>query len=202
MNKSEAMKQIHDELVDFQQSPLYQYRVENNYHPVVGEGDYDASIFFIGEAPGKTEAKTARPFCGASGRVLDELLVSIKLDRDTVYITNVVKDRPPKNRDPQPAEIALYTPFLVRQINIIQPQVVATLGRFAMDFMFDNFTHQISDRPSISAARALSYDLATDQGVSFKLVPLYHPAVALYNGSKKPELMQDFQKLAKILADK
>src|SRR3989344_5242098 len=96
------LKKIRDELLHFKESPLYTYRTENNYHPVVGEGSHYAKIMFIGEAPGETEAKQARPFCGAAGRVLDELLHSIGLSRKTVYITNLVKDRPPDNRDPLP----------------------------------------------------------------------------------------------------
>ena len=202
-DKTSAMKQIRDELVDFKESPLYEYRVENNYFPVIGEGDHNADILFIGEAPGENEAKRARPFCGASGRILDELLHSIELDRDTVYVTNVVKDRPPSNRDPSVEEIKLYTPFLIRQIDIIEPRIVATLGRFAMDFMLENFDSKTQDaigKLKISEAHGKSYDLITDEGTEFKLIPLYHPAVALYNGSQKDVLLKDFQILKNIIS--
>ncbi|MEL6151586.1 MAG: uracil-DNA glycosylase, partial [Chloroflexota bacterium] len=124
--KTEQMKAIRDAIVNLTDSPLYEYRTENGYYPVIGQGAHDAKIVFIGEAPGENEAKTGRPFCGASGRVLDELLASVGIDRETVYVTNIVKDRPPKNRDPRKDEIALYAPFLDQQIDIIQPEVIAT----------------------------------------------------------------------------
>src|SRR3989344_4714607 len=94
---------------------------------------------FIGEAPGKNEAATGRPFCGVSGRILDELFVSAGIDRKNVYVTNIVKDRPPANRDPLPEEISTYARFLDRQIDIIQPKVIATLGRFSMDYIMRQF---------------------------------------------------------------
>ena len=118
-------------------SPLYEYRVEHNYKVVPGEGNAYAKIMLIGEAPGEWEAKSGRPFVGASGRLLDSLLESIGLTRTDVFITNVVKDRPPDNRAPAVAEIKLYAPYLREQIDIIQPRIIATLGRFAMDFLFD-----------------------------------------------------------------
>jgi DNA polymerase len=130
---------IGKKLEDLTSSPLYAYRQENKYKPVLGEGSPTASIMFIGEAPGASEAKSGRPFVGASGRFLNEMLESIGLKREDVYITNIVKDRPPDNRDPKTEEIALYTPLLLEQIEIIQPQVIATLGRFAMDFILQTF---------------------------------------------------------------
>jgi DNA polymerase len=193
------MREIRDELVNFKESPLYKYRLENKYFPVVGEGSHDADLMFIGEAPGENEAKQARPFCGASGRVLDELLQSIELRREDVYITNVVKDRPPGNRDPNPDEIALYTPFLRRQIDIIEPKIVATLGRFAMQFMLDNFKNT-TGQIKISEAHGQTFDLKTQKGTEFKLVPLYHPAVALYNASQKEILLKDFKILKTLLS--
>src|SRR3989344_3154560 len=133
-DRFEEMRKIRDELLGFKKSPLYKYRLENKYFPVVGEGSHNAHIMFIGEAPGKNEAETARPFCGKSGKILDEMLESINLNRSDVYITNIVKDRPPENRDPTEAEIKLYAPYLDRQINIIQPKVIATLGRYSMSY--------------------------------------------------------------------
>ncbi|MDE2172875.1 MAG: uracil-DNA glycosylase, partial [Patescibacteria group bacterium] len=106
------MKEVRDDLFAFELSPLYEYRTANKFFPVIGEGSHDASIMFVGEAPGLNEAKTGRPFCGAAGKFLSLLLESIGLTRDKVYITNIVKDRPPENRDPTPQEIALYSPFL------------------------------------------------------------------------------------------
>ena len=211
MNKEAQMEQIRQELINFKKSPLYEYRIENGYYPVIGEGDPNAKVMFIGEAPGENEAKMARPFCGASGRILDQLLESINLDRDDVYITNVVKDRPPANRDPSPDEIALYTPFLIRQIDIIQPVIVASLGRFGMEFMFQNFDNDLElitkgkkigqpKIPKISEAHGHTYDLKTAEVTAFKLLPLYHPAVALYNGSQKVVLLEDFKILSKLIS--
>ncbi|PJF40623.1 MAG: uracil-DNA glycosylase, partial [Phototrophicales bacterium] len=138
-DRTEQLRQIRDEVLNLTESPLYSYRKQNGYFPVIGQGNHYADIMFIGEAPGENEAKTGVPFCGASGRVLDELIASIGLRREAVYITNIVKDRPPANRDPNKQEIELYSPFLVRQINIIQPKVIATLGRFSMEFILKLF---------------------------------------------------------------
>ena len=191
--RKERMRAIRDELVNLTHSPLYDYRQRNNYYPVIGQGSHQAEIMFIGEAPGKNEAETGVPFCGASGRVLDELLESIELDRQAVYVTNIVKDRPPNNRDPLKTEIDLYAPFLQRQIDIIQPKVIATLGRFSMEFILRHFgAYQANQRISqlhgqVIAVRA-SYGRAS-------VVPLYHPAAALYNASQRETLEQDFRVL-------
>src|SRR3989338_2599565 len=165
------MKEIRDELVKFETSPLYQYRKKNNYFPVVGDGSHMAKIMFIGEAPGKNEAIEARPFCGASGRLLDEMLASINIKRQDVYITNVVKDRPPENRDPSPFEISLYAPFLDRQIDIIQPKVIATLGRFSMDYIMTRFDLK-DELKSITNMHGKEFTAKTEFG-DIAVVPLY-----------------------------
>jgi DNA polymerase len=191
------MKEIRDELLNFTESPLYKYRTENKYFPVVGEGSHLASIMFIGEAPGKNEAETARPFCGRSGKLLDEMIASIGLKREDVYITNIVKDRPQDNRDPSPEEIRLYAPFLDRQIDIIEPKVIATLGRFSMDYVMNMFNlWDVLD--SISNMHGREF-IATASYGDIVIVPLYHPAVALYNGSNKETLLNDFQILKKYV---
>ncbi len=197
-SKTDKMKKIRDELLEFKESPLYEYRKENGYFPVIGEGSHDAKVVFIGEAPGENEAKQGRPFCGASGRVLDELLLHIGLKRKDVYVTNVVKDRPQGNRDPKPEEIELYTPFLLRQIEIIEPSVIATLGRFAMQFVLDHFQND-AGTVSISKVHGTTIPLQTREGADVVLVPLYHPAVALYNGGQKVLLKHDFEVLKKFL---
>ncbi|CAN5147840.1 hypothetical protein BH11PAT1_BH11PAT1_5670 [soil metagenome] len=112
--KTEQLRLIRDEVWNLSTSPLYSYRKSQKYYPVLGEGNHDANLMFIGEAPGATEAKQGRPFCGAAGKILDELIKSIGLKRNDVYITNIVKDRPPQNRDPLPEEITAYSPFLDR----------------------------------------------------------------------------------------
>lgn len=189
-DKAAQLDALYQDIVNLTESPLYEYRTENNYQPVIGEGSPDARILFIGEAPGKNEAETGRPFCGASGRVLDELLDSIGLEREDVYITNIVKDRPPENRDPRKGEIALYAPFLDRQIAIIQPQVIATLGRFSMEFVLKRFDSPEKDG-KISKLHGTLVDATTEYG-TVKVIPLYHPAVALYTASKKQTLLDDF----------
>lgn len=197
MSKHDEMKRIRDELIALSSSPLYRYRTENRYFPVVGEGSHDAHIMFVGEAPGENEAKTARPFCGRSGKMLDELLASIGLDRASVYITNLVKDRPPENRDPSPEEIALYAPFLDRQIEIMQPRIIAVLGRHSMKYVFEHYGVASALAP-ISKIHGTVYTGQARYG-PVTIVALYHPAVALYNGSMRPVLMNDFQVLKKYV---
>ena len=195
--KFEKMKEIRDELLQFNESPLYKYRLENKFFPVAGEGSHTAQIMFVGEAPGKNEAETGRPFCGRSGKVLDEMLESISLNRSDVYITNIVKDRPPENRDPTGEEIALYAPFLERQIEIIQPKVIATLGRFSMSYIMTHFGLK-KDLKAITSMHGKEFIAKTEHG-PVVIMPLYHPAVALYNGTNKKTLMEDFQNLKKYV---
>ena len=143
MNEEERAAQlaaILEEIRGLTESPLYDYRTLNHYNPVIGEGSPMAEIVFIGEAPGEVEAKTGRPFVGPAGRVLDGLLADAGLTRDDIYITNVVKDRPPDNRDPRVKEVRLYAPFLWRQLAIIQPRVIVPLGRHALEFVRKHFT--------------------------------------------------------------
>lgn len=193
----EKMRTIRNEILDLRESPLYEYRNQNKYFPVVGEGSHVAHIMFVGEAPGKNEAETARPFCGRSGKVLDEMLESIKLNRSDVYITNIVKDRPPENRDPNEEEIKVYAPFLDRQIEIIRPQVIATLGRFSMTYIMNKFglTDKIGQ---ISDLHGKEFPATSSYG-PVNIIPLYHPAVALYDGSNRQTLLDDFQVLKKYI---
>lgn len=191
----EEMKKIRDELVELKDSPLYEYRTKNNYFPVIGEGSHFAKIMFVGEAPGKNEAKTGRPFCGAAGKILDELLASVGVKREDVYVTNIVKDRPQENRDPLPDEIKIYGPFLDRQIEIIKPAVIATLGRFSMQYIMEKFK-LILDLEPISKAHGKSFEAEASYG-PIKIIPLYHPAATIYNQHLKDTLLKDFQVLTK-----
>jgi|SRR5581483_2012762 len=197
MTRFEKMKEIRDELLDFKKSPLYEYRTNNKYFPVVGEGSHTASIMFVGEAPGETEAKTGRPFCGRAGKFLDELIASIGLKREDVYITNIVKDRPPGNRDPEPEEIKLYAPFLDRQIEIIEPKVIAALGRFSANYIMTQFGLELQP---ISSMHGKEFEAEASYGKVI-IVPLYHPAVALYNGSNRQTLFDDFKALKKYVGN-
>jgi DNA polymerase len=146
---------------------------------------------FIGEAPGKNEAATGKPFCGMSGRILDELLAHIKMPRESVYITNIVKDRPTNNRDPKKDEIELYAPFLDRQIEILRPKVIAALGRFSMEYIMNRYGLAEQAEP-ISKIHGQVFDAQLDD-YKFKFVPLYHPAVSVYNRNTLPDLKKDFE---------
>lgn len=191
--KTEAVKSIRRDLVGATESPLYHFRVENRYFPVIGEGHPDANIMFIGESPGQNEAETGVPFSGPSGDVLDEMLKSIELVREDVYITNVVLDRPPGNREPTKEELEFYTPFVDRLINVIQPAVLVTLGRFAMHYVLKKFDlPEKRDKISNLHGKLIKTELTYGE---IHIVPLYHPAVVLYSGSMKNVLRQDFEKL-------
>lgn len=196
--KTEQLRQIRDEVFDLTESPLYEYRTKNDYYAVLGMGHHDADIMFIGEAPGKNEAEQGIPFCGRSGKLLDKLIDSIGLTRDDVYITNIVKDRPPENRDPTKAEITLYAPYLLRQINIIQPAVIATLGRFSMEWILKKFGSPAAGG-KISQLRGSVLDADADYG-PIKVVPLYHPAVGLYNPGQVDQLYEDFKVLEQFIS--
>lgn len=156
----------------------------------MGDGNVDAEIVLIGEAPGKNEDEQGLPFVGAAGKFLNEMLESAGLNRSDVYITNIVKYRPPNNRDPLPEEKKAFWPYLVRQLDVIKPKVVVTLGRHSMEyFLPDQKISMIHGQP-----KRISF--GEDKLV---VVPLYHPAAALYNGSMRQTLIQDFMKLPKII---
>ena len=198
VTNTDQLREIRDELISFSESPLYEYRTENGYHPVIGQGNHDARIMFIGEAPGENEAKTGVPFCGASGRVLDELLASIDLDRNDVYITNIVKDRPPENRDPRKDEIELYAPFLDRQIAIIQPEVIVTLGRFSMEYILKRYNSPKA-KEKISALHGTLVPVEFEYG-DVSVVPLFHPAASLYRREQRDVLFEDFKLLKQFVS--
>jgi uracil-DNA glycosylase family 4 len=171
------------------------YKTRTN--PVVGTGSVSARIVFVGEAPGYYEDLKGEPFVGKAGKVLDELLESIGLQRNDVYIANVLKCRPPKNRNPVIEEIRACTPYLDAQLALIQPAIIATLGNFSLAYIFDNFgLHAKKDK--ISKIHGKVFTVSTIAGVQ-KIVPLYHPAVATYNPNMKGTLLDDFKVLANCL---
>lgn len=194
--KTEKMREIKEEVLHLKESPLYAERIKNKVFPVIGDGSHMAEIMLVGEAPGKNEALTGKPFCGASGRVLDELLKSINLKREDIYITNIVKDRPTANRDPSPEEIKIYGPFLDRQIEIIQPKIIATLGRYSAEYIMRKFGLG-SQIESIGKMRGKVFLAQTSYG-EIKIIPLLHPAVALYNSFSRDDLKKDFQSLKNL----
>jgi uracil-DNA glycosylase len=155
---------------------------------VPGEGTPTAKILFIGEGPGYHEDKQGRPFVGPAGQFLDELLASISLKRSDVFITNVVKCRPPNNRDPEQDEIAACDDYLDRQIAALQPQVIVTLGRFSMTKFFGN------ERISVIHGRARKKD-------GYICIAMYHPAAGLHQASLKDAIRQDFKKIPLIVAE-
>lgn len=195
-DKLKKMRKIRDEVWNLTESPLYKERIKNKVYPVLGEGSHSADIMLVGEAPGKNESEQGRPFCGASGKILDQLLEHISIKREDVYITNVVKDRPPSNRDPSLTEIEIYSPFLDRQIGILQPKVIATLGRHAMIYILNRYCDK-EIKITISEAHGKKFKGKTPYG-EVVIVPLFHPAVAVYDASKKEALKKDFEILKKI----
>ena len=195
-NKKAELSKVSSQVYQLSESPYYEYRNERGYKPVFGEGNPSGKIMFVGEAPGEKEAKSGRPFVGAAGKVLEELLGSIGLERGDIYITNIVKDRPPENQNPSRKAIHLYAPYLLRQIEIIQPKVIVPLGRFALEFMLSNFTAQ--EKGKISELHGLPIKGQSSYG-EIVILPLYHPAAAFYNRGLRQTLEVDFQALKKFI---
>lgn len=154
---------------------------------VFGVGDPHAELMFIGEAPGRNEDLQGEPFVGAAGKLLDELLASIGMDRSQVYIANVLKCRPPNNRDPLSEEIERCTPFLAEQVRLVDPKVIATLGNFATKYVLG------TDR-GITGLRGRLFHVD-----GRRVVPIFHPAAALYDQTKRAVLFDDFKRLRAVL---
>lgn len=195
--RHEKLREIRDELVADTTAPLYEYRKSNNSHPVIGEGNHAAKVMFVGEAPGENEAKQGRPFCGAAGRFLDVLLEHVGLARADVYITNLVKDRPPENRDPLPVEIEYYAKLLDQQVDILRPSCLVTLGRFSMGYLLPKMGLAV-ELKSISQIHGKVFE-GTYNSEKISIVTLYHPAVALYNGGMRGTLLKDAEVLKTFL---
>ena len=155
---------------------------------VMGDGNPDADIVFIGEAPGKNEDIQGIPFIGASGKFLSEMLALINLKREDIYITNIVKYRPPENRDPTPDEKAAFLPYLQQQIGVIKPKLIVTLGRHSMDALL----------PGLIISQAHGVPKRYKGQV---YLPLFHPAAALYNGGLRQTLLDDFMKIPSIIEE-
>jgi len=190
------LRKIRDEVINCKKCSLYRERINGGFYPVIGEGNHQAKIMFVGEAPGLQEAKTGRPFCGAAGKILDWLLNSVSIKRENVYITNILKDRPPQNRDPQKEEIKVCIPYLERQIELIKPVVICSLGRYAMEFLMEKFRLENAIEP-ISKIHGKIFEVKIFSQ-SIKIIPFYHPAVATYNPNMKEVLQNDFQILKKF----
>lgn len=183
---SDQLQEIAQKINTCQKCPLHQSAT----HAVPGQGNPQAEVVFIGEAPGYYEDQQGLPFVGRSGQLLDYCLEKISLKRDDVWIGNVLKHRPPNNRDPKPQEIEACKPFLDRQLNIIQPKFVVTLGSFAMEkFISGVYISRVHGQP-----RFVSWE-----SNKFFLFPMYHPAAALRNPQVKKDFYQDFKKLKHYL---
>ncbi|MEX1997703.1 MAG: uracil-DNA glycosylase [Candidatus Andersenbacteria bacterium] len=181
--KEKALRELCERMNTPDKCPLYTTAT----HVVPGEGNPDAEIMFIGEAPGKNEDEQGRPFVGAAGKFLDQLIASTGRRREDVYIANIIKHRPPGNRDPLPDEIAAYAPWLEEQIKIINPRLMVTLGRFSMEYLLG---------PGHSITKIHGQPKRRNERV---IMPMYHPAAALYRGDLRPILAADFQKIPKVL---
>lgn len=187
--RREALKRIYlEEAKDCTRCPLHQSRT----NVVFGAGDADADLMFVGEAPGRTEDEMGLPFVGQAGKLLDRLLGEIGLERGNVFIANVLKCQPPGNRDPQPAEIEACRDYLERQVELIEPRVIATLGNFSTKLLRGDPTgitrlHGQAEERTIGAR-------------TIRLFPLYHPAAALYTPSMVEVLRADFARIPALLA--
>ncbi len=151
---------------------------------VFGEGPENPTVMLIGEAPGKNEDLTGRPFIGSAGKILVELIESVGLTREQVYITSVIQYRPPKNRDPKPQEIALFQPYVDQQIKLLNPKIIVTLGRFSLSKFLPN--------AKIAEVHGKPQEIIWE-GLKLIIVPMYHPAAIIYNQKLKQTLKEDFQ---------
>ena len=192
MTKKQEMQKTTNLVINCRKCSLWKTR----NHPVVGDGSLDAKIMFIGEAPGRNEDLQGKPFVGKAGKILDELLESINLKREDVYIGNILKCRPPNNRNPMKSEIETCTGYLDRQLEIIQPKVICPLGNFACSFIFEKFGLKTE---KISGLHGRIFQTNTLFG-KITIIPLFHPAVATYNPNTKTVLLEDFQIVKKTIS--
>jgi len=189
--KKIKLKELERKVKNCKRCPLFKERIKNKYFVVFGEGNIDAKIMFVGEAPGLKEAKTGKPFCGPAGKILDELFKFVRIKRENVYITSLLKCRPPKNRDPKKEEIEACKIFLEKQIEIIKPKIICPLGRHSMKFLMEKFNLK-EKIDSISKIHGKVF-VAENLFQKTIIIPFYHPAVALYNPNIKKVLLRDFE---------
>ncbi len=192
MSKEKLIEKINDEVVVCVQCRLWEHRE----HAVPGDGDVDARIMFIGEAPGRQEDLRGLPFVGAAGKFLDELLQNVGLSRRKVYITNVVKCRPPRNRDPKPDEVATCTKlYLTRQAQVIQPQFLVMLGRHSATYVLSKAGIEVN---GVARVHGKVYEISP---FDFPVIaiPMFHPAAALYNKKYRGLLEEGFEVLNSAL---
>ena len=186
--RRELLKAVYEEARTCTRCPLHKTRTT----VVFGAGNADAELMFIGEAPGANEDRLGLPFVGQAGKLLDKLLVEIGLDRNDVFIANTLKCRPPDNRDPHPNEIEACSDYLRRQVDLIEPTVICTLGNFATKLLR-------ADTTGISRLHGQEEELTIGHR-TVRLYPLYHPAAALYTPSTLEALRADFHRIPDLLA--
>ena len=197
MDNRQQLKNIHEKWLKKCQCELRKTAIQG----VPGDGNPNAKIVFVGEAPGKKEDELGVPFVGAAGKFLTEMLGEIKMKREDIYITNIVKYRPPENRDPSPEEKSACRAWLIEELNLIEPKLIVFLGRHAMnDFFPDQKISEVHGKlitafPKVGPWAPLRSDLFP----AAHFLPLYHPAAALYNGGLRETLKKDFKKIPKIL---
>ena len=169
---------------------------------VFGKGNPNAGILFVGEAPGKFEDEQGIPFVGKAGQLLDELLHRVGLTLDNIYIANILKYRPPNNREPQPDEIKTHTPYLIEQIKIIQPKIIVTLGNYATKFILGGCA--VEGMAAINGITALhgKEKMAAIAGKEYRVIPMYHPAALMYDRKLMPVAEQDFKNLKGLTEQK
>jgi len=190
MSRSDKQSQLDHIKADILEKNVCSDLAEQATNLVMGDGNIDADIVFIGEAPGKNEDEQGLPFVGAAGKFLNEMLAQAGMTKADVYITNIVKYRPPNNRDPLPEEKKAFWPYLLKQLQIIEPKVVITLGRHSMEyFLPDMKISQIHGQP-----KRIAFG-----DKKLVIIPLYHPAAALYNGSMRQTLIDDFLAVPKVI---
>ncbi len=185
MTKQERLDQIKADILEQNICPDLAKEATNM---VFGAGNPDADIVFIGEAPGKNEDLTGEPFIGSTGKFLDELFASVNLERKDIYITSIVKYRPPKNRDPKPEEKEQSWPFLLAQLAVIEPKLIVTLGRHSTNCFLPGV--QIS---TVHGHAEQIKIIVNNKEFTWTILPLFHPSAALYNGTTRKVIIQDFQ---------
>lgn len=194
MSKQAELDKIEQQIIDDKTCPELASQATQL---VFGDGNPSAQLVFIGEAPGKHEDIQGKPFVGAAGKFLNEMLESIGMKREDVYITNIVKYRPPDNRDPLPEEKKAFLPYLQAQLEVIQPVMVATLGRHSLNcFLPDAQISKVHGNPM---RIRLKFKNGGGEGFPIVILPLFHPAAALYNGSMRQTLMEDFALVPVVL---
>lgn len=187
----ETLRDISEEIMRCRKCELY--KTKTNFVP--GVGSEKAEVFFIGEAPGREEDLKGEPFVGNAGKLLTEMISLIGLRREEVFITNVLKCRPPNNRDPTPEEVEACGGYLLRQLEVVKPNVIICLGRHSAKFVFESFGLNFS---SITKLQGRVFEVPA-WGKTVKIVPLYHPAAILYKPQLRSEYEENFRKLAPLV---